>query len=124
MTRRTGMDEQDFEEEPKRKRQFHDPNQESLFGVPPRARNSDPDTSHEAAKSMHVSAASRRGQILEWLRNNPEGGTADAIEEVFGWRHAAASRRLPELRELGLAKMTEDTAATRSGRRARIWRII
>mgnify|MGYP003138669246 FL=1 len=100
-----------------------DPDQVSLFDVPPRSRRTDPDTSHEAASSMHVTAASHRGEILELLRERG-GATGDAIDEALGWKHATANRRLPELREMGLVTMTEDTALTRSGRRARIWRIV
>lgn len=105
------------------KEQGVDPAQVSLFGVSPRARNTDPNTSHEAARSMDVTAASHRGRILKLLKEQG-GATGDAIDKALGWKHATANRRLPELRELGLIEMSEDTAVTRSGRRARIWRII
>ena len=123
MKYKTGMDEIDFEGEPKRKEKAIDPNQQSLFGVAPRARSSDPDTSHEAARSMHVAAATHRGMILKHLEKHG-ASTGDAIDEALGWRHATANRRLPELRRMNLIEMSDQTAVTRSGRRARMWRII
>ena len=117
------MDEIDFEGEPKRKEKAHDPNQESLFGVSPRARSADPDTSHEAARSMHVAAGTHRGMILRYLEEHG-ASTGDAIDEALGWRHATANRRLPELRRMNLIEMSDQSAVTRSGRRAKMWRII
>lgn len=87
------------------------------------ARTTDPETSHDAAASMLGYAASHRAKILAYLRDCG-GATGDRIDEALDWKHATANRRLPELRRLGLVVMTEETDVTRSGRRARIWRLI
>ena len=159
MKYKTGMDEQDFWTDGKRKVQQDDPDQitipldEAVPGLSitlprsaveelqsygralnkaaregkelpsPMARNSDPDTSHEAARSMHVAAGTHRGMILRYLEEHG-ASTGDAIDEALGWRHATANRRLPELRKMNLIEMSDQTAVTRSGRRARMWRII
>ena len=90
---------------------------------PPRSRNSDPETSHEAAGSMEGEANAQRQRILAYLRyRGPR--TADAIDLYLGLRDTSAGRRLPELKEMGLVEMTDQTALTRSGRRAHVWRAI
>ena len=98
--------------------------QPSLFDiVVPRARRTDPNTSHEAAVTMRETAASPRSKILAFLKEHG-GATGDGLDEALGWKHATANRRLPELRELGLVTMTDEMGVTRSGRRARIWRLV
>ena len=98
-----------------------DPRQRSLF-VTGRARRSDPDTSQEAADSIGGFANSHRRKIVEYLTDEGEA-TGDHLDEVFGWKHATANRRLPELRELGIVRMTDRRAITRSGRSARLWEL-
>lgn len=90
--------------------------------VTPRARNTDPETSHKAAVSMSKAAESQREEIYQYLkRNGPE--TADGVDRGLGYRPTTAGRRLPELRELGLIEMLDDTGLTRSGRSARLWAV-
>ena len=90
---------------------------------PPKARNSDPDTSHEAAESMEGDAKAQRQRILAYLRyHGPH--TADCLDAFLGLRDTSAGRRLPELKEMGLVEMTTMKALTRSGRRAHVWRAI
>lgn len=99
--------------------------QPDLFtsGPDPRARIADPETSHEAAASMREGAETHRRRILHTLRaHGPK--TGDGLDEHFGWNHATANRRLPELREAGQVEMLTKTALTRSGRRARLWRAL
>ena len=72
---------------------------------------------------MLEGAASQRAKILAFLREHG-GATGDGLDEALGWRPTSAGRRLPELRELGLVTMTEEVRVTRSGRRARIWRVL
>ena len=99
-----------------------DPHQRSMFG-PARARTTDPETSHEAASRAGEFANTARQMIVGYLRQEGEA-TGDPLDEVFGWKHATANRRLPELREAGIVRMTERRAITRSGRAARIWELI
>jgi len=88
---------------------------------PPKARNSDPDTSHEAAESMEGEAKAQRAQILDFLRRRGPR-TADGLDFILNLRPTSAGRRLSELS--GLVEMTEKTALTRSGRRAHVWRAV
>ena len=92
---------------------------ETLDLFTPRARTTDPDTSHEAAESMTSPAAGQRAVCLEHLRTGPK--TADRIDELEGWRATTAGRRLPELQDLGLVRMLEAKSRTRSGRNAHLW---
>ena len=87
----------------------------------PRARNSDPDTSHAAADQAGRLADAHRAMILEALRDRPM--TGDELCARFDWPHATANRRLPELRDAGLVAMTDEKRKTRSGRAARVWRL-
>jgi hypothetical protein len=100
-----------------------------LFAEPaPVARNTDPDTSHDAARSMREAAAIQRAQIMQQLyAAGPEGLTADAIDERAGWRPTTAGRRLVELVRMGLASLAYGadlepvTRLTRSGRAAQVY---
>ena len=67
-----------------------------------RARRTDPETSHEAARSVEIcgTAADQRRKCLQAVREAP-GSTAAEIAEVLGMERHAPSRRLPELRESG-----------------------
>ena len=93
--------------------------QEAL-DIRPRARQTDPETSHLAAVSMAEGAGAQRERILQELATGP--WTADQIDDHIGWRPTTAGRRLSELREMGLVRMLESTGTTRSGRRARLWK--
>lgn len=86
----------------------------------PAARATDPATSHAAAASMEESAVAQRDRILWWLRNSGPS-TADRLDAALALRPTSAGRRLPELRDLGLVRMTERMAKTRSGRPANLW---
>ena len=89
----------------------------------PRSRNSDPETSKEAGGSMESEADTQRRKILDLLREFGPS-TADGIDFALKLRDTSAGRRLPELKEMGLVEMTDQTALTRSGRRAHIWRAV
>ena len=97
--------------------------------VKPRARTSDPETSHEAAASMEGPAKSQRNDCLKLLRfTGPR--TADEIDEYMEglthgrWPRTTAGRRLPELEELGLVERLPEKRPTRSGRKAHLWRAV
>ncbi|MBM63270.1 MAG: hypothetical protein CL484_10015 [Acidobacteria bacterium] len=92
----------------------------ALFFVP-RSRTSDPLTSREAGESMIGTAQTQRDKIEEFLKVNPPM-TADQVDQKLGLRATSAGRRLPELRELGKARVLEgEFRRTRSGRRAVLW---
>jgi len=69
---------------------------------PPRARHSDPDTSHLAAESMQNGAGLQRLQIVRLLVTIPKGLNAGEIDEELGWPNNTAVRRMHELRRTGL----------------------
>ncbi len=91
--------------------------------VQPRARNDDPDTSHDAAASMTRGAQRQRDKILGLLRDRGHL-TADELDVSLFDGHHTAGRRLSELRELGLAERTDRKRDTRSGRKAYLWRLV
>ena len=88
-----------------------------------RARTTDPETSHKAAASMKDGAESQRGDIVHAL-NLYGPRTADELDAFCGFRPTTAGRRLSELRESGLARETNETRPTRSGRDATVWKAV
>ena len=87
----------------------------------PRARQTDPSTSHKAGRRASGFAAPHRALILASLMYH---GEADIYEIAFrtGLDHVAVARRMPELRRIGLAEPTGKYALTPTGCRARMWR--
>jgi predicted ArsR family transcriptional regulator len=97
--------------------------QPSLWDVPPpRARRTDPVTSHLAAASMIEGAASQRAAIVRALKEHGPM-TANEMDRMHGWRDATAGRRLSELREAG-AVVADGTRLTESGRSASLYRLV
>jgi DNA-binding MarR family transcriptional regulator len=99
-----------------------DPAQGLLAGLfdPPRARRSDPDTSHEAADSMgDGGAAQQRLQIMRLLvtLSNGNGMNAGEIDAALLWPVSTAGRRMCELRRAGLVRRDRETHLTPVGRR-------
>lgn len=88
----------------------------------PRARRSDPRTSHAAAASMRGAVGAQRAAVLAALHAGPL--TADEIDDVQGWRPTTAGRRLPELEAMGLVRRLPETALTRSGRQAHRYALV
>lgn len=72
-------------------------NQLNLTLEPPKARRSDPSTSHAAAKAAKRFQASHAGRILEALRVHPM--TAQEISDHTGLSVVQICRRLPEIAE-------------------------
>ena len=92
-------------------------------GPDPRARTSDPETSHAAAKSMVGEAEAQRKRIVAHLWEvGPR--MADQLDEELGFRVTSAGRRLSELEEAKLVEALDRTGKTRSGRRARYWKAV
>lgn len=98
---------------------------EGLPMFTPRARTTDPDTSHDAALSMAVpSQAQRAAAHVALTKHGPM--TADEIDAMLegdGWRTTTAGRRLSELAEMGAVVRTDDKRKTRSGRMAYVWMV-
>ena len=82
----------------------------------PRARTTDPATSHEAAAM--VDAESQRGRILDLLSPALLALTADEIDEILGrvdgrWRLTTAGRRLSELKRRDIIVARLEYVSTR-----------
>lgn len=93
-----------------------------ILSPPPRARTTDPDTSHMAAAEAEAGQAAQQALILDALTVEGEM-TADRLDEYLGWRTSTASRRLHELRRMGKVEWLERTAPTRTGRLAHLYRV-
>jgi len=88
----------------------------------PRARNSDPATSHAAAAAV-TTAAGHYGLIhAALILFGPSG--KDRIAALAGIDPSQAARRLPEMRRLGLVGLTGETVQSNSGRAEREWQAI
>ncbi len=86
----------------------------------PLARHSDPETSHAAAQSMRRGASVQREQIVNALRaygplNHWE------LDNLLGWQHPTAARRMKELVDARRVIKTSRTSATGSGRQATVY---
>ena len=88
----------------------------------PRARNSDPATSHAAAAAV-TTAEDHYTAIHEALTLYGPAGK-DRIAALAGLDPVQVSRRLPEMRKLGLVGLTGETVQSRSGRAEREWQAI
>lgn len=94
---------------------------EAIPKLEPRARTTDPQTSHDAARSMTESADSQRQKILLRLtRLGPM--TADELDHSLGLRLTSSGRRLPELLRVGWVERLPEKRLTRSGRQAHLWK--
>ena len=88
----------------------------------PRARNSDPSTSHAAAAAV-TTAEDHYTIIHETLTlYGPRG--KDGIATMAGLDPVQVSRRLSEMRKLGLVGLTGETVQSNSGRAEREWQAI
>ena len=75
----------------------------------PRARRTDPSTSHEAAGRAKNFASSQAGTILATLRQFKRM-TAEQLSGLTGLTVEQIDRRLPDLKELDLARVCLDDA--------------
>jgi len=88
----------------------------------PRARNTDPLTSHLAAAQV-TTAGAHYAQIHEALTLYGPAGK-DRIAALAGLEPSQVARRLPEMRRLGLVGLTGETVQSNSGRAEREWQAI
>jgi DNA-binding IclR family transcriptional regulator len=88
----------------------------------PKARRTDPQTSHEAAASMRRAATAQAATVLGALKRLRKAG-AEQISELCNLPAYTVRKRLPELFEAGLAEPTGNTRKTLSGRSERVWRV-
>ncbi len=79
------------------------------------------EASREAAKSVEPSAASVRGRIL-WLLRRTGPLTDEVIQFACALNPSTERPRRIELVRLGLVEDSGQTAPTKSGRKAVLWR--
>lgn len=96
---------------------------DTLF-APPRARPTDPATSHQAAAT--VAATTGRQVVLETLRAHPAGLCDEELVAVVGDRlsPSGARTRRRELVDAGLVADSGIRRRTRAGRKTIVWRVM
>ena len=85
----------------------------------PRARTRDPVTSHLAAAQLTTATDHFKGIHDALTLYGPAG--KDRIAALAGLDPVQVSRRLPEMRRIGLVDLTGGTVQSRSGRAEREW---
>ena len=98
-----------------------------LFDAAPKARRTDPVTSHEAAD--HAEATGTIGYqqecVAALVRQHPGNTSAELATVGFpGLDRYAIARRLPELVRLGKVRRGEIRVCSESGRRAVTWEVV
>lgn len=79
------------------------------------------DTSEAAAGTMVSATGTMRAQVLEMIRNAPNGMTCNEVEIETGWVHQSASARIREVALSGLIKDSGCRRPGRSGRQQRVY---
>jgi hypothetical protein len=79
------------------------------------------DTSKEAYKSILPHLSGMKARVLQAIRNSPS--TDDNLEMLLDMRHQSLSACRRHLVKDGLVEESGDYLPTRSGRKARVWRI-
>jgi DNA invertase Pin-like site-specific DNA recombinase len=95
-------------------------NGDYIISYEPRARNSDPYTSHLAAKAMNPSA--HYTLIIDALKISAAGKTL--IGKRAGLDHNQVSRRLNELEKQGIIGLTGKTVKSDTNRQEREWYLL
>lgn len=93
-----------------------------LLSDQPVARNSDPATSHEAARKVRPSRATQQRTILAGVEQFPNHTSAELAERLGLDRYVVA-RRLPELRSALKVQNGEARVCLETGNRAITWRV-
>jgi predicted ArsR family transcriptional regulator len=88
----------------------------------PRARRSDPATSHDAAASVDVFSAEHYQRIIRALKSGGPG-TIYEIAERCGMTHVQVARRLPEMQGRLVRIRASITRRGPTGRACRVWDI-
>ncbi len=86
------------------------------------ARNSDPRTSHEAARKAQPSANRHVRAIVTFLQNiHPRGAAADVIAAETKLERHVVLKRLSDAERAGLAIPTGETRLMNTRRKGRVW---
>ena len=95
--------------------------QMSLELTPRRARQTDPQTSQAAAAQVERFATGQYQLILTALRAGFAPMGAEQIGAAIGLDAYAVRKRLAELQQYKLARPTDQTRTTSTGRSERLW---
>ena len=96
--------------------------QPDLFTPQPRARNSDPQTSQDAARAFRGKPCRNHYLLILGVMHRPMTGRE--IAKLTGLSMEQVCRRLPELDRAGLARPTDVVRRSRSGHGERVWEAI
>lgn len=88
----------------------------------PRARNTDPATSHAAANAVDFAGAHHKAIYEALLLAGPSG--KDRIADWANLDRSQVARRLKEMRRLGLVVLTGELVMSRSNRSEREWQAV
>lgn len=88
----------------------------------PRARRTDPQTSHNAAKRAERFASTHKGRIIEALRHG--AATAHRLSQLTGLTVVQIDRRLPECEVEGLARPVVSGGAYLVSGGFRVWEAV
>jgi len=88
----------------------------------PRARSTDPITSFEAADSIKEAAAKHQEVICNCLKEHGPLGK-DGIARLTGLDSTQVSRRMNEMKVMGMVFLTGKTVKSNSGRNEREWTV-
>ncbi len=86
----------------------------------PAARHNDPETAKAAARSMPKPAAAQRDKIVTALRAHGPMNHWE-IDNVLGWQHPTAARRMRELINQGRVINSGSIRPTGTGRGATVY---
>jgi len=92
-----------------------------LEGIPQRFRDTDPDTSVQAAASISTAIRAAQQRVLDWLRTQPEGATDEELLAAMGSRSSHFRTRRSELVDRGLVKDSGQRRELMSGRMGIVW---
>ena len=101
-------------------RQFWDED-DNLDGM---ARNTDPDTSWDAAFDASLKADKHRARVLAMHRAHPDGLTDFELGELLGLQQTSAGKRRGELRDRGYIENSGLKRPAPSGSMAIVWRAV
>lgn len=89
----------------------------------PRARRSDPATSHVAAESMRPAIGEQHSRILHALKYGGGKTIHELPDFVRGLDAVQIARRMSELEARALVVRTNETRPSPSGRPCTVWRL-
>jgi hypothetical protein len=88
---------------------------------PPRVRNTDPDTSQDAAESLGERALGARCQELFALIEHYGGLTTHQLVNLTGYDRGNTARRITDLRQAGWIRDSGDRLTGPTGRHSIVW---